>query len=40
MKKMGYSYLIAFEKEKIANLKEEGTYPILFENDKLAIFHL
>lgn len=40
MKNIGYSYLISFEKEKTAKLKEEGIYPIIFENDALAIFHL
>jgi len=40
MKNIGYSYLISFEKEKTTKLKEEGIYPIIFENDKLAIFHL
>lgn len=40
MKERGFSYLVTFEQEKITKLKEEGIYPILFENDKLAIFHL
>ncbi len=40
LQKMGYNYIVTFETEKIARLKEEGLYPVVFENDKLAIFSL
>jgi len=38
--KAGYRYLVTTTKETIENLKNEGVYTIVFENDKFAMFKL
>ncbi len=39
-KKMGYSYYVTQNSEKIASIQEEDTYKAVYKNDKFALFKL
>jgi 4-amino-4-deoxy-L-arabinose transferase-like glycosyltransferase len=40
LKSLGYSYIVTMNRELINQMKAEGTYKAVFENDKFAMFKL
>jgi len=40
LKDLGYNYLVTLNKDTIESIKQKGLYPVVFENDKFALFKL